>query len=415
MTDSAGAPLHCASLHSISKTTVLCSALVVLSGCADGGSEDRPQSAVKITTQHHLFGLRSLRGFGSLPIQTTVTLPDRGRLNLFDDSSYTITRGSDTSGADRYAIGTDRAFSVFITGSAQEPSVVFRGAYGYQNTADPGAFFFTDRVSTNASPSVGLYYGMPIVAGQVELEGAWHLLSLHAIFGQSLLQPDNVARGVSGAVTVTAGGPGTARTISGTGLQGASGVVFGGTIQNVLDGSNNGDGTCNLTLSYQVGSAPLDSRAMQCVASSNLALALDEDESDGEAGIAWLVRKFDAPTSPVDPVRVTGTFLVGGHTFFVNPSNSGSDAFVGTVVLGTGGAFRLDAAGANGTDFTYTGTYSLAQDGGMTITIPGTSETWFAAIDRSYQTLVFVDGIVETRANNIPELNIGFGVRQRTN
>lgn len=360
-----------------------------------------------------MFGLRSLRGFGTFPVNPNVVFTDRGKLNLFDDSSYTITRPSFTSSADRYAIETNGAFSVFVTGSGQEPSVVFRGGYGL--IAPSPEYVFTDRVSTNASPSIGLYYGTRVVSGQVELEGGWHLLSLHAIFNQSLLSPDNVARGASGGVAITAGAPGTLRTVSGTGVQGASGLTFGGTIQNILDGGGVGDGTCNLTVSYQVGSQTPDARVMQAAATNNLVLALDDDETDGEAGMLFLVRKFDTPASPVDSAQVLGRFLVGGHTFFVNPNNSGSDAFLGTVTLGQGGSFRLDATGADGADFTYTGSYTLAADGALTITIPGTSETWFGAIDRSYQTFAFVDSFVEVRANNIPELNLGIGVREKTN
>lgn len=400
-------------MHPSTTYVLTASCLLLCAGCANGGKEDRPQSAVKVSAQHHMFGLRSLRGFGTFPVNPSVVFTDRGKLNLFDDSSYTITRPSFTSSADRYAIDTNGAFSVFVTGSGQEPSVVFRGGYGL--IAPSPEYFFTDRVSTNASPSIGLYYGTRVVSGQVELEGGWHLLSLHAIFNQSLPSPDSVARGASGGVAIGAGAPGTLRTVSGTGVQGASGLTFGGTIQNILDGGGVGDGTCNLTVSYQVGAQTPDARVMQAAATNNLVLALDDDETDGEAGMLFLVRKFDTPASPVDSAQVLGRFLVGGHTFFVNPNNSGSDAFIGTVTLGQGGSFRLEATGADGADFTYTGSYTLAADGAMTISIPGTSETWFGAIDRSYQTFAFVDSFVEVRANNIPELNLGIGVREKTN
>ena len=386
--------------------------LVVLAACAEGGEEDTPQSEVKIAASHHLFGFRSLGGFGTFPVKPEVVFTDRGRLNLFDDSRYTITRPSGTSGAERYAIESDGEFSVFITGGGQEPSVVFRGGYGL--IAANGELFFTDRVSTPNSRALGLYYGTRVVSGQVELEGGWHLLSLHAVFDQILLSPDNVGRGTRGGVSITAGAPGTLRTISGTGTQGTSNVTFAGSIQNLLDGNNNGDGTCNLTVDYQVTAQPSDSRVMFAAATSNIILGLDADETDKEAGVLFLVRKFDAPAVPVDSVRVPGEFLVGGHTLFVNPSNCGSDAFVGVVTLTPQGGFRLDATGSQGTDFAYIGTYALSADGGITITIPATNETWFAAIDRGYQTFTFVDGFVETRSNNTPELNLGIGVRRKT-
>jgi hypothetical protein len=380
-------------------------------GCADGGDEDRPQSEVKIAATHHLYGLRSLRGFGAFPVPATAVLTDRGALNLFDNSTYTVTRASGTTGADRYALEDDGPFSLFVTGSGREPSVVFRG--GYSLVGNNPDFFFTDRVSTPNSESIGLYVGTRIATGQVELAGPWHLLSLHAVFGQTLQSPDNVGRGARGGISIGAGDPGTVRSVSGTGTQGTSAVVFGGTMQNLLDGAGSGNGECNLTVSYQLTGQTPDSRVMLSAATGNLAFGLDADESDGEAGLLVLVRKFDVPAAPIDSVRVPGTFLVGGHTLFVNPSNSGSDAFVGTITLTAQGAFRLDAIGSQGQDFSYTGQYTLAADGGLAITISGTNESWFAAIDRSYNTLVFVDDFVETRANNTPEINLGFAVRKR--
>jgi hypothetical protein len=401
------------------RALVLFLPLSVLGACADGGEENRPQSEVRFSATHHVFGFRSLRGFGSFPVPATAVFSDRGILNLFDDSTYTLSRSSGTSAPDRYALENDGELSVYVTGSGREPSVVFKGAYGRVGAGDvlsPGAtpdLFFTDRVVTQSSQSVGLYVGTRRVTGQVELEGAWHVLSLHAVFGQTILAPDNVARGAHGGVVIDAGAPGTVRGISGTGLQGATQLTFGGTIQNLLT-NGSGDGTCNLTVDYTI-SAQTDSRVMLAAATNNLVLALDEDESDNEAGLLFMVRKFLAPIAAVDSVRVPGTFLVGGHTLFVNPSNSGSDAFVGKVTLTANGGFRLDAIGNTGSDFSYTGTFSLAQDGGMTIAISGTNETWFGAIDRSYNTFAFVDDFVETRANNVPELNLGFGVREKLN
>lgn len=389
--------------------------LALLAACADGGEEDRPQSEVRITATHHMFGFRSLGGFGTFPVPTNAVLTDRGTLNLFDDSTYTITRSSGTSAADRYALEDDGALAIYVTGGGQEPSVLFRGSYALAGVgATEATYQFTDRVTTPSSPSLGLFYGTRVVPGQVELEGGWHLLSLHTIFGQAIQSPENVGRGVRGGVSVGAGAPGAARTISGTGTQGTasqgtSNVTFTGQIQNLLDGNDNGDGSCNLTVGYNG-----DDRVMFAAASPNVVFALDADETDNEAGMLFLVRKFASPTTPIDSVRVPGEFLVGGHTLFVNPSNPGSDAFTGVVTLTPQSGFKLEAVGNNGSDFAYTGSYTLAADGGMTISIQGTNETWFAAIDRTYQTLVIVDDFIELRSNNTPELNLMLGVRRKT-
>ena len=397
------------------RASLLIPTALLLFGCAKGGTEDRPQSEVKINASHHVFGFRSLPGFGSFPIVPEVVFSDRGTLNLFDDSTYTITRSSGTSSAEPYALETTGALSIYVPGSGREPAVVFGGAYSLAGgtTVSPD-FCFTDRVSTPNSQSIGLYVGTKVIPGQVELEGAWHVISLHAVFNEVLLDPNNVGRAVRGAVAIGAGAPGTQRSISGTGQQTTSVVTFGGSIQNLLV-NDIGDGTCNLTLSYQLTGLPADSRVCYAAASSDLVLGLDADETDGEAGLVVMLRKFDAPATPVDPTRIPGRFLVGGHTIFINPSNPGSDSFIGVVTLTSQGGFRLDAVGNQGADFAYTGTFTHNPDGGLTITVSGTNETWFAAIDRDYQTLIFLDDFRELRSNNLPELNLGFGVREKTN
>ncbi len=385
--------------------------VLVLSACAEGGKEDRPLSEVTVQSPHHLFALRSQISLGALPIATDTVVTQHGTLNLFDDSTYTLTQNASTSGADRYALATDGAFSIFVTGNATEPSTLFLGAYG--QVANEPDYFFTDRVSTPNSARVGMFFGTRVVSGQIELEGDWHLLSLHTIFGQSLLSPSNIGRAAHGQVTMGDGDPGTTRTIMGMGFQGTSGLTFGGTVANLLDGEGNGDGSLSMSLSYQLAGQSADSRAIQSAATDNVIFGVDENDGDGEAGFVTMIRQFDAPTTPVDSVRVPGTFLVGGHTVFVNPSNAGTDAFVGVVTLTPQFRFTLDATGNSGADFTYTGTWVLADDGGMTITIDNTNETWFAAIDLSYNTFAFVDDFEELRQNNTPELNFGFGVRRK--
>lgn len=384
--------------------------VLLLTSCAEGGDEDRPESQVTVNASHHMFALRSQISLGPLPIQEDTVVTQNGTINLFDDSTYTLTQGTSTSGADRYALETNGTFSIFVTGNATEPSTVFLGGYG--QVADEPDYFFTDRVSTPNSPRVGMFFGTRVVTGQVELEGDWHLLSLHTIFNQSLLSPSNIGRAAHGDIAMSAGTPGTQRTITGTGFQGSSGLTFGGTAQNLLDGMLEGDGSLNMSLSYQLTGQSADSRLIQSAATNNVIFGVDDNEGDGEAGLVTMIRKFDAPTTPVDSVRVPGTFLVGGHTVFVNPSNAGTDAFVGVVTLTPQFAFTLDATGNSGDDFTYTGTWSLNADGGMSIAIDNTNETWFAAIDLSYNTFAFVDDFEELRQNNTPELNFGFGVRR---
>ncbi|MCA8975446.1 MAG: hypothetical protein KDC98_12050 [Planctomycetes bacterium] len=395
---------------------------VVLAACAKGGSETRPESEVQIATNHHVFGFRSLAGFDELPIDPARVVTDRGLMSFAIDSTYSLSLVGHAVGTDTYALTNAGELALYITGNAREPSVVFRGAYDH--VANDGGLFFTDRVSTISSPSIGLFVATEVIPGAVELEGEWHLASMHVIFGQSIQSPDNVARACWGNVAVAAGAPGTQRAIvdDGSGLQNGVTAVFGGTITNVLQ-NGTGDGSCDLTLSYQTGSQTADSRGFHAAAGTELVIGLDADEGDGEAGLAFLLRKFDPATAPAALAEVDGTFLVGGYTTFVNPADPGSDAFVGVVTIGDAvegpagvwtSPFRLDATGNQGIDFGYfgTATHAADQSGGMRIVIADSGEVWHAAISRDYKTLIFVDDDPYVFNTGSIELNLGIGVRQ---
>lgn len=394
--------------------------LLLLPACADGAKQDIPRSEVQVGANHHLLWFRSLPGFGAAATRAEAIFPGHGVLQLATDSTYRIQLSSGTTAAERYALAATGGLSIYNTGSGREPSTVFPGAY--RLVGDQPDFYFLDQVSAGSSASIGLYFGTKVQPGQVELEGGWHVLSLHVMLtpGTAAL-PRNVGRAAHGEIAIGAGAAGALRTISGTGSESSNDatsvapVTFGGSIQNLLDNTGVGDGACNLTLDYTNTGSPVDPRVFRAVAGKDLVLALDEDETDGEAGLAFLVRKFDAPTTPAVTAALAGDWLVGGHTVFVNPTNNGSDAFLGTLALTAQGAFRLDAQDHLGGDFAYTGTFTTAVDGRLTFSVAGTNETWTAAVNRAYDTLILVDDVVENRTNNTPELNLVVGVRKKIN
>lgn len=387
---------------------------LLLCACAEGGEEDRPQSEIRVAARHHFFGLRSQPGFQTFPVDPAEVLPDRGFFNLFDDSTYTVTRSTGTSPSDGYSLEQSGAFSVRVTGSSREPTVFFRGGYGLP--MDNHEYFFTDRVSNPSSTSLGMFYGTRVrqVSGGIELAGGWHLLSLHVIFSSSMvLQPSNVGRGAHGSIDVAAGDPGTSRMITGMGSESSGAQLeLGGSIQDLLQGGNS-EGELNLTVSYrQLPNGTADSRVFEAAAGKDVVLAVDADETDEEAGILFLVRHFDAMT-PATEADLAGDYLVGAYTLFVNPTRSGTDGAFGRLNLTEQGGFRFDMVGSRGIAFTWRGTYTLADDGGIELMVDGTNETWFAAISRDYNTIAIVDDVVETRANGMPELNILLGVREQ--
>src|SRR5262245_623360 len=394
--------------------------LLLMPAGGEGGKTEIPQSEVQIGDNHHLLWFRSLPGFGAAATRAEAIFSGHGVLAMANDSTYRIQLPTGTTAPERYALANDGALSIFNTGTGREPSTVFRGAYRLVGS-DPD-LFFTDRVSAGSSTSIGLYYGTRVKVGQVELEGGWHLISLHVMLSTGgSLTARNVARAAHGEVSSGAGAPGTLRPVSGTGTENGNdasttaAVTFTGSIQNLLDNTDTGDGTCNLTVAYENVGSTADARVFRAVAGTDIVLALDDDETDGETGVLFLVRKFDAPATPAVIASIAGDYLLGGYTVFVNPTNNGSDSFVGTLSLTAQGAFRLDAVGHQGIDFSYTGTYTATADGRLTLSVAGTNETWTAAINRTYDSLVLIDDVVENRSNNLPELNLAIGLRKKVN
>ncbi|MCR9248518.1 MAG: hypothetical protein NXI31_26115 [bacterium] len=391
-----------------------------LAGCAKGGDEDRPQSEIRLTASHHMFGFRSQAGFVGIPVDPALVVTNRGLINLFDDSSYTITSSSGTSGAETYALAESGELTLFVTGTGRDPTVVFLGGYSRAgNNLATSDMFFTDRVSTAGSPSLGLFLATRVFTATPDFDAdGWHLGSMHVVFDGAVQSPDSVARAAWGDLTVSGGTGGSLGAITGPGQQGSSSLSFTGSSIQAIEQSGTFDGSCNLTLDYTLLNQPTDSRTFLAGAGPNIVFGLDEDVADGEAGLAVMVRKFST-TEPADRTVVPGTFFVGGYTTFINPVDPGADAFVGVVTLGSpsgasSGAFRLEGQGSQGTDFSYTGSYTVDSDGGLTITINGTNEVWNGAIDREYKTLMIVDDFQETRSNGQIELNLMVGVREKT-
>lgn len=398
---------------------------LALASCADGGDPEVPASEVIVAANHHLFWFRGLPGFGNAASRAEAVNSGSAILEMRDDSQYTLSfPNNTTSSAQRYALGETAALNVYQSGGSRDPTIVFQGGYQIlpQGAGNRPELFFTDRVSYGNSPSVGLYVGAKVQPGQDELEGAWRLFSLHVMLQPAALQtPRTVGRAAYGEVSIAAGAPGTSRAITGTGFESGSDpstvpVAFSGSVANVLDGNQQGNGACLLTVGYTNTGSPTDTRVFNhAAAGRDLLIGVDEDESDTASGLVCMLRKFDAPATPADPAQALGTYLVGGMTIWVNPTNAGSDAFVGELTLSSGGSFRMDAVGYQGIDFSYQGSYTLAQDGGITLQVTGNGgETWQGAISRNYDTLMVVDPTVENRTNNRPEINYLMGVRKRT-
>jgi hypothetical protein len=222
----------------------------------------------------------------------------------------------------------------------------------------------------------------------------------------------SVGRGTHGSINVATGTPGDSLAITGTGTESGTQVLFEGHIQQLLS-SGAGDGSVNLTVTWINAAQPIlrDDRVCLAAVGKDVVVALDADESDGMAGIVLLFRQH-ATATPATFSNVAGDYWVGGHTLFVNPTNAGSDAMIGTLSLTDQGAFRFSLVGSRNVDFTFTGTYTVAPEGRLDLVVDGTSEHWFGALNPDHNTIAVVDDVVEVRPNGNSELNLWLGVRK---
>lgn len=407
--------------------------LFLLAACAEGGESEVPTSEVIVAANHHLFWFRGLPRFNSVTERYDAVNSGSAILAMRDDSQYTLTTpaysspNSSTSNPQRYALANTAELNIYQSGGSRDPTILFQGGYQIlpQGAGNRPELFFADRVSYGNSLSVGLYAGTKVQPGQDELEGAWSMFSIHVMLADATIQtPRTVARTAYGNVTIAAGAPGTARAITGNGWESGSDpsevpVAFSGSVTNVLDGQQQGTGRCLMTVGYTNTGSPTDTRILDYAAAGrDLLMGVDKDEetsTDTASGLTFMMRKFDTPATPADAAQAVGTYLVGGMTIWVNPTNPGSDGFVGELTLSSGTSFRMDAVGYQGIDFSYQGSYVVEQDGRLTLQVTGNGgETWRGAISRNYDTLMVIDPTVENRSNNRPEINYLMGVRKRT-
>ncbi|MEY4672556.1 MAG: hypothetical protein RL148_340 [Planctomycetota bacterium] len=389
-----------------------CGLLVLgfLASCADGGEESTPDSEVLVSSSFNYFSFRALPGFGSFPISPSVVYPDSLEINFRDDGTYTFETSSGEGSPQTYLLYEDGRLRIVYPGGGGAPAVYWDGAYELTRTENAD-HFVTDRSSLSNSQALGMLYGTQIdtTVANADITGPWHLFSSHVVFAGTgaVSSPNNVGLNLHGAVSVVEPN-GSNDNVSGTGSE-SSGrtVTLGGTLGLLTNGK------ANLTLRYtdSWSSQGTESRVFQAAVGKDIVMAVDRDETDGEAGMLMMMRKFDVPTTVATLNDVAGDYYVGAYTTFVNPSNPGADGAVGTLELSNTGNFAFTMVGSRGIEFQYTGTFVVAEDGLLTFTVSGTSETWRGAVNRDYKTLVVMDDVVENRTNT--ELNFFFAVREK--
>ncbi len=377
---------------------------ILLTACAQGGEEDRPSCEVKLNgTSLHLFAMVARPDFSAFPTPTGDAGSIDGRILLTDDCTYELDSATgDPIGRGDYALESDGTLSILVPTNSS--TLVYRGAYGLEG--DTRHTFLTDRVGS----AVGLYIGTERVVGNAldvaDMAGDWHLFMMHARFPPATAprDQDQVGLALSGKVTLAADG-----SMTGSGAESEAGTVS--LRADPADFKTFADGRATFEVTVDPTTKPDYDRGFVAGGDLDFLAALDPLSStdDEVAGLSCMMRLRDA--NDYTPSGLVGTYKLGLWTLFLAPDASGCDAAVGTLELTANGDLRIQATSNRGVDFSYSGTYTAAADGTLTISISGTNQTWTGAFDQSYDTVLLLDAFKESRPNGQAELNFGFAIR----
>jgi hypothetical protein len=367
----------------------------LLSACAEGGKQDRIESEVKVTADHHMFGFKAEQAFPQFPVRSEDLQVESGLLGFNDQSQWTL----DGRAGSRYELAKTGAL-VFRVPNGRSADLVFQGGYGL--SGDTGLFFFADTVK----PKVGLFFGARTVRATANVTGDFHVFALTVLTtANAVVDPDNVARALAGSLTTDASGEVTAGTAAES-----SGATL--TLRGDLRAFNDGSVEVGLSLDTASTRTPRSFTAAATVTQSQpvtTSVLLGHETADNDAaGMIALVRKRDGRANLAD---LAGDFWVGALTVFANPSNAGAEGSYGTLTITSTGGWRLDARDST-TTYRLSGTLTIDANGAMRLTNNATREEWKGAFDQDYQTLVIADNDIAGTSASRPELNLFLALRK---
>ncbi|MDP6928480.1 MAG: hypothetical protein QF412_02140, partial [Planctomycetota bacterium] len=369
-----------------------------------------------VAASHHVFTLGGLRSLSS-PVKAKEIWADHGRLETKEDGTYTLKLKLSKRGesSDPYLLSKNGVFMVLADQGSRRPKRRYLGAYGLDG--ETGHYHFSDRHQSSSDTRVGLWMGTKLAGTYTkeDVKGDWHIFSQHVILpSSSSFSAGEVGRSVAGSIAIDENG-----AVTGSGTESTSATLtFTGSAATFTDGK------VTLTLDYKPAQSAGDERDFFCGADDHPTLTKPgviigiDDKDDGEAGVIGLIRER---TGTADKAKLAGRpFLIGVNTIFVTANREGMDGATGTLEFDATDSFTIAAVGAIPPDtkdprkLSYGGTYTLADDGELTLTLKSPTQIWKGAVDQDYKTVILVDHYIEQTSSSekSAELNFFFGLRQ---
>gem|GEM_PF-3486617 len=389
--------------------------LLALAGaCSKGG--EQTTSPVKLAQDSFFLSLGAAARITTFPIPVSVLSASDGLLLLADDGRYrTQNPPRSPSSPSPYFLDEDGRLRLRVPLSTFNVNATFYGAMDLNGKA---ALFFVDRVRKNrdiGKDRPRLFLAVPKISGSPNLKGGWHALGSTLEFAKAgtPVSADRIGRAFAGTLNFDAAGNlSNSSWTDSTGSRGTL-VLVGGKAKTFSGGE------LELTLDLK-GRAATGVQSYSGAVGKHLAVLLDGDPTDGNAGLLVLVRK---QANPPDKTKLVGTWWIGTHTIFNNPNDpipnksievsAGSDAAEGTLTLDDKGGFEIRITGILGTSFGYKGTWKTAPNGGILLREADQARDWVGAVDPDHGYLVFSDAVTRSASRRTDyEIGLWFGVKK---
>ena len=365
--------------------------------CSSGGSQENPsKGGVTIAADYHMVGLKAFADM-SFPVNPDLKAHywDEGVLTLDGESKFQVRGGGRPTERGLYKIQKNGMFTLLVPMSGGASLPLMGGA-----DVEGEALWFTDR-HAGGDGDLALWTCVRSRA-KPKPEGTWNVALLTLVFSPkgAAPSPSEVGLAATGTLTIDAKGG-----VKGTLLESSLATLA---VTGKVSTFPTPPGSAEISLSWKKAALQV-TQAYQGGVGDKLLVGVFHAQKRG--GAVSLLLGLRAPSKALTGKELSGKYLLGTFTLFLDPTRPGCDAAAGNLELNDKDAFRATMWGHTGKAFTFSGTYKPGKAGLVSFqeTSPVKTPMWGAACDGG-KVLLFADKKVETRE---PDLSLFLAVRER--
>ncbi len=383
-------------LRSFLPVAGLCLLSFVLGSCSSGGSESNPSKGVTIAADYHLVGLKAFANM-SFPVNPDLKAHywDEGVLTLDGESKFQVRGSGRPNESGLYQIQKNGMFTLLVPISGGASLPLMGGA-----DVEGEALWFTDR-HAGGDGDLGLWTCVRSKA-KPKPEGTWNVALLTLVFSPkgAAPSPNEVGLAATGTLKIDAKG-----AVTGT-LQESTLAKL--TVTGKTSTFPTPPGSTELSLSWKKGTFQVN-QAYRGGLGDKLLVGIYHDQKKG--GAVSLILGLRAPSKDVQAKDLSGKYLMGTFTLFLDPTRPGCDAAAGNLELNGKDAFRATMWGHTGKAFNFNGSFKMGKGGLVDFqeTSPVKIPMW-GAVAEGGKVLLMADLNVESVE---PDLSIFLAIHER--